>query len=571
MDYSCTNFRLRLIFAFLGCLLLLLFPKTDILAQDVLQKMTVTPIPSSERPPAVIRDHPDKAAVIFESEITNLTFSSNMLGVVDVTGNSDEGQYIVIIEPFTQIIHLNAKGYIRQSVRIGNPSPRDIFYFSVESMDETSNLISVVFNISPEDARLFVDDQETAINETAKIQSGEKDIRIEREGYRTINDRIVVSSDRIQFNYELEEIDIVPVNFEVNVSGANVILDGTERGVIDESGNLGIFLYPGEYALTIQKSGYVSITQTLEITESGNNRFSFTTQRNIDTLDLNISPQTAELLIYDERYEHSTPVELTPGTYPLEIRGNGYLTEADTVEIELGKTVKKTISLKKNVGTLNLSLSPENATVLINKQPVSNSGTVELAPGRYRMDVEKEGYDSYSENFDVNLGETIQKEITLEPQYGSLQFKVIPGDASVELFNSDGELIKRWNGINFLKKIQVGNYQLIVKADNYQIVDTNTSILKNETTKTEIELDNALSLFYLAENGKTVLCPNADIGDSGEINGITFTKRASHQITLKNAPYTCTSGIEDMSNLLNRMLFAGIDINSWDFRNVTEW
>jgi hypothetical protein len=381
----------------------------------------------------------------------------------------------------------------------------------------------------------------------------------------------VVSPDQIQFNYELEEIDIVPVNFEVNVSGANVILDGTERGVIDESGNLGIFLYPGEYALTIQKSGYVSITQTLEITEDGNNRFSFTTQSNIGTLDLNISPQTAELLIYDERYEHSTPVELTPGTYPLEIRGNGYLTEADTVEIELGKTVKKTISLKKNVGTLNLSLSPENATVLINKQPVSNSGTVELAPGRYRMDVEKEGYDSYSENFDVNLGETIQKEITLEPQYGSLQFKVIPGDASVELFNSDGELIKRWNGINFLKKIQVGNYQLIVKADNYQIVDTNTSILKNETTKTEIELDNALSLFYLAENGKTVLCPNADIGDSGEINGITFTKRASHQITLKNAPYTCTSGIEDMSNLLNRMLFAGIDINSWDFRNVTEW
>ena len=31
--------------------------------------------------------------------------------------------------------------------------------------------------------------------------------------------------------------------------------------------------------------------------------------------------------------------------------------------------------------------------------------------------------------------------------------------------------------------------------------------------------------FYLNENGITVMCANAEFGDTGELNGITYTKR----------------------------------------------
>lgn len=30
--------------------------------------------------------------------------------------------------------------------------------------------------------------------------------------------------------------------------------------------------------------------------------------------------------------------------------------------------------------------------------------------------------------------------------------------------------------------------------------------------------------FYLAENGVTVLCPDAEVGDKGSVNGRTYTK-----------------------------------------------
>lgn len=41
--------------------------------------------------------------------------------------------------------------------------------------------------------------------------------------------------------------------------------------------------------------------------------------------------------------------------------------------------------------------------------------------------------------------------------------------------------------------------------------------------------------FYVAENGVTVKCENAEIGDSATISETTFTKRTKDQITTENA------------------------------------
>ena len=55
--------------------------------------------------------------------------------------------------------------------------------------------------------------------------------------------------------------------------------------------------------------------------------------------------------------------------------------------------------------------------------------------------------------------------------------------------------------------------------------------------------------FYLNSNGVTCMCPDASVGDTGVVNGITYTKRTRNEITPQNAATTCTSGITDMGNL----------------------
>jgi uncharacterized repeat protein (TIGR02543 family) len=75
--------------------------------------------------------------------------------------------------------------------------------------------------------------------------------------------------------------------------------------------------------------------------------------------------------------------------------------------------------------------------------------------------------------------------------------------------------------------------------------------------------------FFLAENGVTVMCPEADIGDKATVSGTTYTKRTRDQITPENAATTCTSGITDMNRLFSSAGLFNQDISSWDVSAVT--
>lgn len=72
--------------------------------------------------------------------------------------------------------------------------------------------------------------------------------------------------------------------------------------------------------------------------------------------------------------------------------------------------------------------------------------------------------------------------------------------------------------------------------------------------------------FYLAENDVTIMCTDAQVGDTGTVNDVTYTKREVNEITSSNAETTCTSGINNMS-VLGSIFTA--DISHWDVSEVT--
>ena len=78
--------------------------------------------------------------------------------------------------------------------------------------------------------------------------------------------------------------------------------------------------------------------------------------------------------------------------------------------------------------------------------------------------------------------------------------------------------------------------------------------------------------FERAPNGTTLLCEDADVGDTGEIDGIVYTKRTADQITPDNAATTCTSGITDMSELFRVESMTEVSFNenisTWDVSSV---
>jgi uncharacterized protein (TIGR02145 family) len=298
-------------------------------------------------------------------------------------------------------------------------------------------------NITPSNASLFVDDQEVPGNQVIQLEPGSREIRVEREGYRTLSERININPANTTFNFRLSEIDIVPVRISSNVPGATVSIDGTVRGQIDRAGGLGLFLFPGSYALNLSITGYVPQNRTLEVRESGAN----------------------------------------------EIR----------------------VDLARNIGDLALRVTPPDARVSLNRQDYSGQVMIELAPGRYRLDVEKEGFDPHTETIDITLNQRTTRTINLEAYLGSLQFTVTPSNAQVELVNSGGQVINRWTGIQLLRNLPVGAYTLKVAAEGHTSLNERITITRDQTLQINFVLEATENSVALTVSGVECVNPISDI------------------------------------------------------------
>jgi surface protein len=83
--------------------------------------------------------------------------------------------------------------------------------------------------------------------------------------------------------------------------------------------------------------------------------------------------------------------------------------------------------------------------------------------------------------------------------------------------------------------------------------------------------------FYLADNGITVICSIAAVGDTATVDGTLYTKRdAAGLNALESAndyvalTTSCTSGVTDMSNMFDEAFAFNADIGSWDVSSVTD-
>jgi gliding motility-associated-like protein len=125
--------------------------------------------------------------------------------------------------------------------------------------------------------------------------------------------------------------------------------------------------------------------------------------------------------------------------------------------------------------------------------------------------------------------------------------------------------------INTLNFIYCILFLLFFSNAGFAKSDILPEIKSNATKESEVEKSLASTpLFFLAPNGVTVRCPDANIGDTGVVDGITYTKRSRDQITPENASTTCTSCITDMSWLFSGANLNNVDISTWDVANVTD-
>ena len=315
---------------------------------------------------------------------------------------------------------------------------------------------------------------------------------------------------------------LLPITITVVPSDAKIFFDGKEAF----SGKT-LQTAIGTHEVTISKKGFRTINEQIEVTQQ---QVVFTFKlKEIDLQSISITSTPDDAKIYLDNIEKGVTNKgmfLFPSSYTLKLSKSGYLDKEEKIEVAEGKENKFSYTLVKNAGSLSLSVLPSDASVLINKETYSISSLIQLAPGKYKIEVSKEGYYETGETIEIELGKTVTKNYTLQPKVGKLQFSVSPPEATAEL-SRNGKTVQTWQGLKILKDVQVGEYDLTVKNSGYKTLKNKITIEENKTAIEDAQLikgSDATGNMVYVEGGTYMM--GSDEGDSDE--------KPVHRVTLNS-------------------------------------
>ncbi|MCC5917868.1 MAG: SUMF1/EgtB/PvdO family nonheme iron enzyme, partial [Cryomorphaceae bacterium] len=311
-------------------------------------------------------------------------------------------------------------------------------------------------------------------------------------GYIEQRVALVNPSPKEVFYFEIEERsgqDEISVFFNIKPEDAQLFVDNVPTEI-----NKTVSVPLGMINIRLEREGYRPIAKTLiTSTEKVNFEFSMQTVEpeivhiianepgarvNFDGMEKGVTDQSNRLSLF-----------FYPGEYTVEVQKSGFLTNPQTIVIEEGKNNTFRFQLEKHTGLLILNISPENAEVYINKSFVGADREIERPPGRYRVDIELQDHEPYSETFDLERGERKIIRTKLEPHLGSLQFSVKPSNAQVVLKDDHGKEVKKWEGLQLIRDLPAGEYEIDISLKGHITQRWKLRVNKNERETLEVTLN----------------------------------------------------------------------------------
>lgn len=377
------------------------FLSSKALAQ--LKELSIELIENPTQSIPVFRNYPEAAAIIASSPIKNLKFDSN-IGLIADLSEPEKGEYRLILEPYRQVITVNAPNFMQTRFTVTVNTARDVDFYFIQPV---MNNKKVLIRVDQGAAKLFINDTEYEhFEEPIEIPLGLNSLKIIAKGFKSIEEVIEVSNDTPFFEYEMERIEPEIVTVTTNPPLANVFLDGIEIGKTDELGRLQLFRVPGDYTIMVSRSGYMSLSDTISVAEGSDNNYSFEIEKTSGAIEFRVQPDTASIYVNNKQVENRKTIDFAPGVYKIEYKSDGYESVSEYVDIVKGETIQKSISLVREMGSMQFSVTPSFAQVYLKKidgQEYDNWIGLkffdQIPTGTYLYHVEADSYQSAQKSF----------------------------------------------------------------------------------------------------------------------------------------------------------------------------
>lgn len=314
------------------------------------------------------------------------------------------------------------------------------------TVQEGRNANSLSFNLerimvplsvtaTPPEAMISVDGRETAMGRyRAEVPWGTVlQVEVSLYGYEDASLNLTAEEGIEPITLQLErksselEISVEPANAGIFLNGERVA-DGIFSGD-----------YPvgTELALLVRLSGYRDFTREVRVEEE-NDPFNVSLERIMGTLSVRVQPTDSDIYVdgrkvasgsFSREYPWGTELEV-------ELRKSGYAPLTFPVTIQEGAN-SLNYQLTQDVGTITISVSPQNAEVVIDGVVVGTGSITRNYPAGQDLSIEvrSENYESRSEQITIDKGSN-RLNVTLQRRQATLSIHVTPEDAELFLNGS---------------------------------------------------------------------------------------------------------------------------------------
>jgi len=198
-------------------------------------------------------------------------------------------------------------------------------------------------------------------------------------------------------------------------------------------------------------------------------------------------PSGAQVKINGEATGTTTPFQkpLKPGQYSFDLTKTLYQTYSGTFTLVAGKTITEDIKLEPNFGSLSISTSPEQeASIYIDDklEEKTTPATFDQIPsGSHTLTLEKELYETVTQNFIIENGEKTVLNIPLKPTFGEVEITATEG---VEIW-IDQQRVGRGN---YSGRFVKGVHLIEGKATNYNDFSETVTVEVGRTHQVNVNL-----------------------------------------------------------------------------------
>lgn len=195
--------------------------------------------------------------------------------------------------------------------------------------------------------------------------------------------------------------------------GADIVVDDAVVGITPAS----VELLAGSQQLEVRKAGFKTERRTLSIVAGQPESLPLIKlQEAGGFIEISSVPAGAAVTVAG-RFAGNTPLELEVAkgrSYEVRLRKAGYKSVARSLKVPDGEPVVLAVKLQPQMGTINVSVEPADATLYVDGSPVANARReLELLAVPHRLELRKAGYETWSTNVTPTPGLTQRLNIRL--------------------------------------------------------------------------------------------------------------------------------------------------------------